>query len=106
MNNKGQSLVLFVIILPIVILLFVYLFDLANLTGEKIKLDNIAKQSITYLKEDKDINIIKNYIIKNDKEIKVINIDDNEIHLEKEVPSIFGKNIGFKSYKIEIHKKG
>lgn len=106
MNNKGQSLVLFVIILPIIILLFVYLFDLANLTGEKIKLDNIAKQSITYLKEDKGILEVQNYIIKNDKEIKILNINDNEIHLEKEVPSIFGKNIGFKSYKIEIHKKG
>ena len=106
MNNKGQSLVLFVIILPIIILLFIYLFDLANLTGEKIKLDNIAKQSITYLKEDKDILKVQNYIIKNDKEIKIININETEVHLEKEVPSIFGKNIGFKSYKIEIHKKG
>ena len=106
MNNKGQSLVLFVIIIPIIILLFVYLFDLANLTSEKIKLDSIAKTSITYLKEDKEILEVQNYIIKNDKEIKIIKINDTEIHLKKEVPSIFGKNIGFKSYKIEIHKKG
>ncbi len=102
MNNKGQSLVLFVIILPIIVLLFIFLIDMANLSMEKIRLNSIAEESLQYLKEEKEIEQVKEYINKNDSSIETITINDNEIYIRKYVKPYFGD----KTYKIEIHKKG
>lgn len=102
MNNKGQSLVLFVIILPFVVLLFIFLIDIANLSMEKIRLNSIAEEALQYLKEEKDIEQVKEYINKNDSSIEIITIENDEIYIGKYIKPYFGD----KTYKIEIHKKG
>ena len=38
LNNKGQSLVLFVVIMPIILLMFVLVYDIGNAMYEKNKL--------------------------------------------------------------------
>ena len=35
LNNKGQSLVLFVVIMPIILLMFVLVYDIGNAMYEK-----------------------------------------------------------------------
>ena len=82
MNKKGQTLVIFVIILPIIIMLF-----------EIINLDVIHNTQLT------------EFIKANDKKIK-INIKDNDIILKKEIGSVFGRIIGKTTYKIESWEKG
>ena len=46
LNNKGQSLVLFIVIIPIIIGIMVMVIDIGNVIYEKQELDNINKISI------------------------------------------------------------
>ncbi len=47
-NNKGQSLVIFIIMIPIIILIMIIVMDIGNLTYEKQELDNINKIVLNY----------------------------------------------------------
>ena len=86
LNNKGQSLIIFIIIIPIIILLMILVMDIGNLTYEKQELDNINKIVLNYgLDNINNLNIINemyalaknnnpkaNYNIKyNNKEFKI-----------------------------------
>lgn len=102
MNNKGQTLVFFVALFPVILIIFAFVFDSAYMIMEKNKLNDISKISIKYLVEDnKDIDKIKEVIYKNDDEIKIVDIKENNVHLKKNLDPIFGKIIGFDNYKIE-----
>ncbi len=71
MNNKGQSLVLFVVIIPLIIIMFVVVIDISRLYYEKIKLDDINRL------------VVKEYFNRNDDEIeKIIRKNDNNINVE------------------------
>lgn len=103
MNNKGQSLVLFVLFLPILILIFCLMFDSALIVSEHVKIKNIGKDAITYLVEkNSDVETVKRIIIKNDKDITIENISNNEVHLKKIIDSYFGKAIGHDTYELEV----
>ncbi len=105
MNNKGQSLVLFVIILPIVLLAVILSVDLVRIQIEKNKLSSITDQSIKYLvKEKKSQEEVKNFINENDKDIKIIKITNNEIYIKKSLKTITNTNL--KINNIKIHKTG
>jgi len=43
MNNKGQSLILFVLLFPIIFLILVLVYDIGNMILLKLELDNINK---------------------------------------------------------------
>lgn len=79
MNNKGQSLVIFVLTLPLIFIMLTILFDLGNLLVTQNKIESDIKKIITYalknpekseeeLKQITDFNI---NIIKEDNLIKV-----------------------------------
>lgn len=99
MNNKGQVLVLFIIILPILLLGLIVSIDLINLTVLKQTTDNEIREIIyngiknnKTLEEiniliDKNIEYEKKSVFRTDENIK-INITQNK--------SIFGKNIELK----------
>lgn len=100
MNKKGQSLVVFVILLPVFLILLAFAVDFGFIGINKTKLDDINKNAIKYLVRDgKDINTVKDVIYKNDKDIKV-KISSNRIVLSKDISSVFGKIISLKTYKI------
>ena len=42
MNKKGQSLVLFIIMIPIIFIIFMYVYDYGNYLQNKTKLNDIA----------------------------------------------------------------
>lgn len=48
MNNKGQSLVFFVILLPFIFLIFMAIFDIGNLLMIQNKYESDIKSAITY----------------------------------------------------------
>lgn len=101
MNNKGQVLVLFVIILPVVLLALLIIIQFGKLYLKKQATTNIIKDTIEYgLKHTQDEQIenkLNNLIETNidDIDIKTITIFEDEIriNLTQKSINIFGKNI-------------
>lgn len=76
MNNKGQSLVIFVILLPILLIMFTLIIDLGFLYIEKRNIkDNVFLSAEYYLDNIDDIDIQKKVEKLLNKNINDINID-------------------------------
>ena len=107
MNNKGQTLVLFVALLPFIFILFVFVFDLAFLSSEKTKLDSVASSSLkNIVMENKSKDLVKDNIKKNDSNINIDEISNSSICLSKELKPIFGGIIGYDIFKVKTCLKG
>ncbi len=106
-NNKGQSLVLFIFIIPIILIILLSIIDIGNLIIEKNEIDNINYLTVDYALEhleEKELDTkIKNMINKNDSEIIIteIIVKDKEVFIktEKKVNSIFINNLKLASVK-------
>ena len=106
-NNKGQMLVMFVILLPIFIFLGGLLIDIGIAQNNKNRLNNTNITALEYALDNYNIPMIKELIMKNDNSLKEENIkiekDGNvvTITLRKDVKGIFGGILGFLNYEIE-----
>ena len=80
MNNKGQTLVIFVIILPILLIMLTLVIDLGLLYIEKRNIDNNVYDGVLYYLENIEENNIK------DKTYKLLNknIKDSNIFIDEE----------------------
>lgn len=104
MNNKGQSLIIFIVIIPVIITCLGILYDISNIIYNQNKYNNISKQIIsTTLDKDNIINLYNkngykdnNLTIENKEEYTIIN---NYYYLN----STFGNIINIKYYKIKIN---
>jgi hypothetical protein len=112
-NNKGQSLVMFVLIIPIFLLILTLIYDVGNAIYEKDRLSNTNYLTIEYGLNNIDTvteNDLKNLIEQNTSNLKYIyvTIEDNqiEIKMEKDAKSIIGKMFNFNLVKIISHYKG
>ncbi len=103
MNNKGQALIFFVLILPLLLLLAAYIVDNTYIAYNTNKLNQINKLIV----KDAVINKmtkeeIKEYVEKNDKDIKIdfmfVSSEKVELTLKKEIKSLFGSIIGKDHY--------
>ena len=85
MNNKGQTLVIFVIVLPILLIMLTLIVDLGFLYIEKRNIDNNVYSSLKYYLENINDNDIKGKVRKllnkNIKELD-INIDETNEYVE------------------------
>ena len=82
MNNKGQSLVLFVLVLPICFLLIFYIVSEIYLNIEKNNIEKIANTLCKYSKKEEDINKIIKLGLKNDKDLDIgINRKNNNLEI-------------------------
>ena len=84
LNNKGQSLVLFVIILPILLLIVILVIDIGKVLVLKQELKNISiKDFKLKLKDDLKKELVSLVELNND-EIDDVNImiDNDKIYLE------------------------
>ena len=73
LNNKGQSLILFVIMLPILLLIFVLVIDIGKVIVLKQELDNINNIVLDYGMDNLDkVNI-------EDELIDLVKLNNNEI---------------------------
>ena len=104
-NNKGQVLVLFVMILPIIFIAVAWIIDSSYMMYQKNRLDNINRDVLNSVSDK--INVkeeeIRELIHLNDAEIVNVDISiDDTITIDNYilVDSIFGKMIGFDEYKI------
>ncbi len=110
MNKKGQTLILFVILIPILVILTAVVVDVGSLEFTYQKLKGIVDESIKeyYLKDGK--TSLENTLEYNDlsKESYEITEANNEVsvYVTYEMDSIFGKLINISSYEIKINRKG
>lgn len=70
-NNKGQALVEFVILIPVLMLLILSIFDLGNIILKKYKLEN-------------ELDIIINYYNNNDEQLMNSYASMKDISIKKE----------------------
>lgn len=113
-NNRGQTLVIFVIFLPIIVIILASVIDIALMYTEKNKVDSINKLVLNYgLDNIKDDNLeqkLENLVILNDDELKIskLNVSQNTVtlNIEKNMRSTFGQLIGIKTYKVVSKYEG
>ena len=110
MNNKGQTLVLFVLMLPIIIFIMLLVIDVSNMVITKQELNNINKMVLNYgldiIEEENIENKLEDMINKNiSTNEHTIKIDDGkiEIDLKKEIKGIITKK---KIYEVKSVYKG
>ena len=81
MNNKGQVLVMFVLLLPILFLLIYFFISDVYLGNEKKELDRINNKLCNYYKKTNDLKKVLSYGEKMDNKI-IITIKENEDNIE------------------------
>ena len=95
LNNKGQSLVLFVVIMPIILLMFVLVYDIGNAMYEKNKLSNVSLDNMDKVDENDLIDLID----KNTNNLSSVSvlIDNGKVNvtLTKTIKGTFGKVFNF-----------
>ncbi len=92
MNNKGQVLPIFVILLPIIILIISYIVDIGIMYSEKRRIVNITSDAINYYIESKDYDNTLKLLNKNIKNGEFNITIDSEyiiINVKKEHNSLF-----------------
>lgn len=110
MNKKGQTLVVFVLFLPVLVIVITMIINKSNMYYDKRNMENIAKEAINYgLNNIEDENIedkIKIFISKNIDCEKEVKIEDGEIRvtLIKENKTI-KKILGYGNIKIKYKGK-
>lgn len=110
MNNKGQSLVLFILIIPILLGMMVLVTDVGNAIYEKNKINSIIEMVIEYGLEEnstkEEINKLLEYNLKNNN--TTINIEENTINIKVESykKGVISNIISFKGFKIVSEYKG
>ncbi len=110
MNNKGQTLVVFIILLPIIIAVLGYLTDKCYLLYQEKRQKETTSIVCQYALNDNNTDSkIKQLALENDQNLSKILIrkldEQVEITLEKEVPSLFGNLLGIPSYLIKTNVK-
>ena len=113
LNNKGQSLVMFVMIIPIFMLLITLVYDVGNALYEKNSLFNTCYMVIDYgldniesVGEDELINLV----MLNTKNLNFMSLDIEEgvieVNLKKNIRGILGGLFGFDMINVNAHYEG
>ena len=107
LNNHGQSLVTFVLVLPLIVLLIAFFFDSSLGLMEKNRLDGIITSNMEEaLNNDiRDETKIRNAIKSNDKmEIMVSIVDDElKVIVKSKRNSVFAKILDFSYYNLDYN---
>ncbi len=98
LNNKGQTLVLFVLLLPIMLFVMVLVFDIGKFLCEKQDLDQVSSMVVRYgvdHVEEEDIeNELMTLLLLNCDDVSSISVSVDEdyvsVDLMKKSSSIFG----------------
>ena len=75
MNNKGQALIEFVMIIPIFLFLALGMVDFGNILHQKYRLENDLDYIVDLYQENKQVDI-NNYIFKNKIDVNYENSDE------------------------------
>lgn len=114
MNKNGQTLILFVLLLPMLILLLAFVIDTGIVLQEKTRVNSLVKTILKttyeeYLEENYQEKVLE-LLNKNNIPVKKIDlkitVEEIKIQIEYQKESIFGKIIGISNYKIKSSIKG
>ena len=107
MNNRGQSLIMFVLILPLISMFIAFFIDSSLSLMEKNRLDGIITSNMKEVlnKDIHDEDIIRNVIKKNEDMDVLVSIVEDDLHIiaKSNKKSIFGKILNFKFYQLDFH---
>ncbi len=93
-NNRGQVLVLFLLLIPVLLIVLVIVIDIGNVTSEKIALENLCSLAI-------DEDDVYTFIRLNDDDIDV-NVTDDDIILEKRVDGLLSHVIDLDFFDLKV----
>ncbi len=110
LNRKGQSLVLFILLLPIMLGIMALVIDVGNAMVTKNSTDNTIEMVLD-LALDKDmeqdkIEELLSYNLEDNQNIVTINDDEIMINSKTNVKGIFSKMFGFSGFQIESEYTG
>lgn len=108
LDNKGQTLVLFVMLLPIMLLLMILVFDIGKLIYSKQELNHISSMIVSYGMEHYDEDDIENELVElvllncDDVRNVSVNVSDEEVlvDIERMGDSIFGNIINIDMFEV------
>lgn len=110
MNKKGQTLLLFVIMIPIFLGLCALVIDVGSIVLANTKLREVSKTIINDVMGDASIGEIQNLYLKNDIPVENLEVEIGEdqikVQNEYEIDSIFGSIIGLDTYKVKVDITG
>ncbi len=115
MNNKGQSLILFVLIIPILLGILALTIDLGNALVTKNSLDNITELVLNYCLEKNneeyklnDSDIIQLMNLNTKKEISSVQIENDTITIKSEtnIKGIYTNIFSIPGFKVVSKYKG
>ena len=113
LNNKGQSLVMLVIIVPIIILILTLVYDVGSAIYEKNNLANTSYMVIDYGLDNigsVDESSLIELIQKNTSSLNYISViiaDDRiEVKLGKNFKGVIGKMFGFDLVEVNSYYEG
>lgn len=84
-NNKGQALVEFVLILPIILMILFIIIDFAHVHYERNHLESVLNDVIYMIKDDKSTNEIKSTLDTNVDYVVTDNNDFATVAMAKEI---------------------
>lgn len=104
MNNKGQSLVIFIIIIPVIFIVFSFLYDYAYIINSQNKYENVTKTILnSTLEGDEIIDLYKQngYKVDNFKYKK----ENDKVYIQNsyKIKSVFGNIVNLKNYTVSIN---
>lgn len=110
MNNKGQSLILFVLVMPILVGFLAFFVDISMVNYEKSRIDGVILNNLEIVvdKDIRDLEKIENVFIDNSVNVKDISISEDVVLVEVDtnIKSIFGRILNFDMYRLKISYKG
>lgn len=90
LNNKGQSLVMFVLVIPVILIILILVLDIGRMYLERRELDNINYIALNYGIDNYEMENVNEklseIIKKNDEDIIIIKneINDDKLYLATE----------------------
>ena len=111
MNNKGQSLVSFVLILPLLVFFIAFFIDSSKSIMEKERIDGIVYSNLEMIlnKDIKDVNKIIDVLKENENDLEInvlINEDDIMLNASVKKRNLFDNIFKMKWYNLEFNYCG
>ena len=78
MNKRGQALVEFIIILPLIIIVMLAIIDYGSISFNKNKMEGLINDIDRMYTNSESIDEIKNFVSKNDSDIDISFVDDDK----------------------------
>lgn len=113
LNNKGQTLIMFILLIPLILVIMALVVDTSFVFKEKIKFQSVTKTIMKTTYENKDatdfndkiINLYKKNGIDTNNMVIKVNSDSVVIKNQVKVKSVFGNIIGIKNYEVKFSYK-